>query len=156
FQSEFGDTATVMLTIASPPVDDLELRLRAQAIAQSIRSARAAADHSPLQPVSIVLSYPVTVSRAAVQQAVDEVRRSGEQQRLLDRPHPIAGQGFVGLDGGTAVDDARLTAFLQEYVANRLQSAEIDPDIWRPVIIRDVDETQARLTTVAGTKYTYA
>src|SRR5262249_49523472 len=40
FQSEFGDTATVMLTIASPPVDDLELHLRAQAIAQSIRSAR--------------------------------------------------------------------------------------------------------------------
>jgi multidrug efflux pump subunit AcrB len=37
-----------------------------------------------------------------------------------------------------------------------LQPAEIDPDVWRPIIIRDTGEVQARLSAVAGAKYTYA
>jgi len=156
FQSEFGDTATVMLTIASPPVDDLELRLRAQAIAERIRSARTAEDHSPLPAVSVVLSFPLTVSQAAILQVVDDFRRSAEQDHVLDRPHPISGQGFIGVDGGTTADDARLTMFLNTYATTRLQPAEINPDVWRPVIIRDVNETQARLSAAAGAKYSYA
>src|SRR6478735_6167647 len=41
FQSDFGDTAAVMLTVASPRADQVEINLRAQGIRSAIESARA-------------------------------------------------------------------------------------------------------------------
>src|SRR5262249_61897573 len=110
-------------------------------------------DNSQLPAVSVVLSYPLTVSRDAVQEVVDDFRRYAEQSHVLDRPRPIIGQGFIGLDGGTDADDTRLAKLLQSYVANRLQPAEIDPDVWPPVFLRGVDEIQATLSAVAGAMY---
>src|ERR1700676_161714 len=40
FQSDFGDTAALMLTVASPPVDALEIQLRARSVEQAIRETR--------------------------------------------------------------------------------------------------------------------
>src|SRR6202041_805826 len=41
FQSDFGDTAALMLTIASPKADQVEIDIRAQAIQLAIQSVRA-------------------------------------------------------------------------------------------------------------------
>src|SRR6202795_100083 len=41
FQSDFGDTAALMLTIASPKADQVEIQIRAQAIQSAIESVRA-------------------------------------------------------------------------------------------------------------------
>ncbi|MBV9341322.1 MAG: efflux RND transporter permease subunit, partial [Acidobacteria bacterium] len=38
--SDFGDTAALMLTIASPPVPDLEIRLRSRGVQNAIDKAR--------------------------------------------------------------------------------------------------------------------
>src|ERR1700742_4217670 len=40
FNSDFGDTATMMLTVASPPAGDVEIALRARAIQSAIRLTR--------------------------------------------------------------------------------------------------------------------
>ena len=40
FQSDFGDTAALMLTVASPKVDDIEIAARANSIEAAIRKAR--------------------------------------------------------------------------------------------------------------------
>ena len=40
FQSDFGDTAALMLTIASPKVDQVEINVRAQAIESAISDLR--------------------------------------------------------------------------------------------------------------------
>jgi multidrug efflux pump subunit AcrB len=67
----------------------------------------------------------------------------------------IEGPGFVGLDGVSEANDEQLLNFLRRYSQERLQAAELDPDVWQPVVIRHPEETQARLTAVAGEKYTY-
>jgi len=41
FQSDFGDTAALMLTVASPKADSVEIDLRSQSIQAAMRSARA-------------------------------------------------------------------------------------------------------------------
>src|SRR5712672_748606 len=41
FQSDFGDTAALMLTIASPKADSVEVNIRAQAIQSAIQAVRA-------------------------------------------------------------------------------------------------------------------
>src|SRR2546430_1508161 len=40
FQSDFGDTAALMLTVASPKADSVEISLRSQSIQTAVRSVR--------------------------------------------------------------------------------------------------------------------
>ena len=42
FNSDFGDTAALMLTVASPPASDVEIALRARSIREAIEATRAA------------------------------------------------------------------------------------------------------------------
>src|SRR6202045_326212 len=46
FQSDFGDTAALMLTIASPKADQVEINIRAQEIQSAIESVRAKRKHA--------------------------------------------------------------------------------------------------------------
>jgi multidrug efflux pump subunit AcrB len=156
FQSDFGDTTALMLTVASPPVDELEIELRAQSMEEVIRSARSAADRSPLRPVSLILSFPLALSQTAVERVAEDFRGRAEQAGVLDRARIIRGRGFIGIDAGSRYDDSRISAFLNEYTATRLQPGEIDPDVWLPVIVRDPAETAAKLASGAGSKYSYA
>src|ERR1700682_4788590 len=67
FQSDFGDTAALMLTIASPKADQVEISVRAQAIQaaiQSVRARRKFKEHDV--PVAIVYSFPRSISPATM------------------------------------------------------------------------------------------
>ena len=156
FQSEFGDTATVMLTVASPPVDPLEIQLRAQSIAAAIRAARAVPDHSPLPAASIVFAFPLSLSQSSLERTTENFRETAEQAGILVHSRLVKGHGFLGVDGGTTKDDGALLAFLNQYISTRLQPSEFDPDVWLPVVIRDPEETAGKLATVATDKYSYA
>jgi len=83
FQSDFGDTAALMMTVASPPVDDLEVELRARSAEEAIRSARAAAGRSKLQPVSIICTFPLSLSENAVTQASEGFPRAAESDGVI-------------------------------------------------------------------------
>jgi multidrug efflux pump subunit AcrB len=156
FQSDFGDTAAMMLTVASPQVDELEIRLRAQSMENAIRAARNAPGRSRQPPVTMVLSFPLSLSQAAVERVVEDFVRRGEQSGILDRPRLVSGRGFIGVDAGTEVNDAQLNEVLQRYIENHIPAGEIDPDVWLPAIIRDPASVAEKLASVAGAKYSYA
>src|SRR5215831_10250222 len=70
FNSHFGDTAALMLTIASPPASEVDVALRARSVSKAIEQLRAGEPKNALQPrVSVVVSFPQSV-------AADEVQRS--------------------------------------------------------------------------------
>src|SRR5580658_7701193 len=50
FESDFGDTAAIMMTVASPLQDDLAIDIRARSIEDAIRSARNGLDAAKLRP----------------------------------------------------------------------------------------------------------
>src|SRR6202165_323160 len=59
FQSDFGDTAALMLTIASPKADSVEIDIRARGIQSAIQTARAVKKYKRKgAPVSSVHSSP--------------------------------------------------------------------------------------------------
>jgi multidrug efflux pump subunit AcrB len=156
FQSDFGDTAALMLTIASPPVDDLEMQLRARSVAQAIRQVRAQPARSKLPAVSIVFCFPLALSLVGVERITEDFRRSAERAGIFDQLHILTGRGFIGVDGGSSYDDTRINKFVDDFIVTHIQAGEIDPDVWFPVIIRDPNDTVARLGTVRGWKYSYA
>src|SRR5207253_4986723 len=63
FQSDFGDTAAVMLTIASPKADSVEIDIRTRGIQSTIQTSRAAKKYEKQgAPVTNVYSFQQSFS----------------------------------------------------------------------------------------------
>src|SRR5208283_2992023 len=62
FLKDFGDTAALMLTVASPRAADSEIELRAQRVASAIEKARAPfPEQRKASRTSVVFSFPFSV-----------------------------------------------------------------------------------------------
>src|SRR6202040_3112441 len=75
---------------------------------------------------------------------------------IIGAPQIIQGNGFIAVDGVAIGDEASIHSFIETFFHQQLQRAELHPDAWKPIIIRDPQETRDRLATVAGDKYSYA
>src|SRR5712672_430155 len=158
FQSDFGDTAALMLTIASPKADSVEIDIRARGIQSAIQTARAAKKSKQQgEPVTIVYSFPQSLSsNKAILDAGQLFEQQAERAGIIQAPQLILGNGFIAIDGISTADDTAIHAFIQAFFQKQLQRSELHPDAWEPVIIRDPQETFERLAKVAGDKYSYA
>ncbi len=152
----YEEKAALMLTLASPSADALEVRVPAQAIEQAIRQTRGAPGRSRPDAVSLVFCYPLGASRNAAGRAVAPFQSSAEKDGVLKRSAPVRGRGFIGLDGSSPLDDEKIAEYVKRYLAGRLQPGEINPDIWPLIIVRDAGEVEQKLQQVAGAKYSYA
>ena len=154
FFSGFGDTAALMLTVASPKETEVAISLRAKEIAAAIDAARGgAADAS--KRATIVVPFPLALDTNGIAASVrDIVGPCLQKAGALSDIRPIVGKGFVGLDGASESDEGLHAAFMA-CVEEKYGSASFDPDIWQPVVIRNTADTQARLDTVAGDKYSF-
>src|SRR6266478_2755199 len=158
FQSDFGDTAALMLTIASPKADSVEIDIRARGIQSAIQAARAAKNYKEQgAPVTVVYSFPQSLSsNKTILDAARLFELQAQQQRIIRAPQVILGSGFIAVDGVSTADDASISRFIQTFFQTQLQRSELHPDAWEPIVIRDPQETPARLAKVAGDKYSYA
>ena len=156
FQSDFGDTAALMMTVASPPEDELEVRMRSRSVEDAIRSARAEAGPSKSPRISIVFTFPLTLSKTSVAEATEALRLGAERAGVLRRSRLITGRGFMAIDGETDLNDECVEAYVRGFGRTRLHESEFDPDVSYPVIIHDAPKTQRRLATIATPRYTYA
>jgi hypothetical protein len=157
FQSDFGDTAALMLTVASPKADSVEIDLRAQSIQAAVRSARANKKSvQPEKPVAIIYPFPESISSRAIASAAALFERQAIRAGILNRTTQIQGTGFIGLDGTSRRDGAAIQAFIQQFFSNELQRSELHPDAWSPIVIHDPAETREKLSEIAGDKYSYA
>ena len=153
FVRDFGSTAALMLTVASPKVGDVLISIQAHAIADSIRRLRGP-DVSPTR-ATLVYLMPPSVTRASLARAVDLFLTTATADGTFQGPHVIWGPGFVGVDGETSLDDTGLIAYAHGFVERSLRASEIHPDAWPPVVIRDPRDAKARLAAAAADKYTY-
>ena len=84
--SDFGDTAALMLTVASPPVPRQEIELRARGVREAIEQARGGVTSGR---VSLLYCYPASVSPALVERPfaifAEQARRDARRGR-----HPFA------------------------------------------------------------------
>lgn len=156
FYSDFSDTATLMLTVASPPIDDVEMEMRSRAIQKSIRSSRADSVMSQRTRVSIIHAFPLSFSKGSSHRAAELLRGEAEKGGFFQDVRIVSGPGFAGIDGATSAGRQGLERFIASYTELCKNRIESDPDMWPPVIIDNPDGTKAALASVAGWKYTYA
>jgi multidrug efflux pump subunit AcrB len=172
FVKDFGDTAALMLTVASPRIDPIELDLRARTVQRAIEETRASAAATPAanppvtatrtarpgtapQRVTIVHGMPSSLAAQAAARPLSLFVRLATQDGVIRDAHPIVRPGFIGVDGVTTLDDDALLAYTHRFIEQRLRASEIHPDAWPPAIIRRPEDTHARLATVAADKYSY-
>src|ERR1700686_2826057 len=122
FQSDFGDTAALMLTIASPKADQVEIGIRAQEIQSAIESVQAKRKHIEHGvPVAIIYSFPRSISPATMLDAVHLFEQQADEQSILRAPQTISGSGFIGFDGTSRRGDGSIQAFIQQFFSSELQ-----------------------------------
>jgi multidrug efflux pump subunit AcrB len=154
FLKDFSDTATLMLTVASPRVSEVEVALRARAVRRSIEHARSLPSTSGPR-VTVVYGFPQSVSVASVRRVFVDLQRQVEADGVMRGTQLLDGPGFIALDGATAADDAVLARYGSRFVREHLQASELHPDAWRPAFVRAPADTEARLAAAAGDKYSY-
>ncbi len=154
FIKDFGDTAALMLTVASPKVDDAEITMRAQAIKTAIEQERAsAADKS--SRFTLVLNTPVAIQPHMLRTPIEMFLAYIKEKNLANDVQVIQGDRFIGFDGVSDKSEQEILGFVQQFIAERLQAAEFHPDAWPPMVVRGPQEVQAKLKAVAGDKYSY-
>ncbi|MGC2419885.1 MAG: efflux RND transporter permease subunit, partial [Candidatus Acidiferrales bacterium] len=106
FQSDFGDTAALMLTIASPKVDDIEIAARANSIESAIRKARdAKRQHPEGHPITVVDCFPQSISAQQVLDAGYLFQEQAQSAGIIRDSEIIQGSGFIGFDGFSDADN---------------------------------------------------
>src|SRR5262245_13915334 len=149
---DFGDTATLLLTVASPKAGDAEVVLRAQAIRNAIVAVRprGATDH-----ISILYCFPPVVDKRMIVLGVTQFAEYARLRGTARNIRVLDGAGFVGIDGESAADDKTALEALHAFLAERYGTMDAHPDAWEPFVVRDPSEVQAKLAAVAGEKYSY-
>jgi multidrug efflux pump subunit AcrB len=156
YQRDFGDTATLMLTVASPKASAAEVEVRAAKVREAIEStrARATGNHSQ-ERASLVFCFPARedfrLTRLGAIEFVDYVRRI---DAALD-PLLLDGAGCVGADVSASRTDGQILALLGGFLREHFPQSQWEPDVWQPFVVRNLDEVRSKLASVAGEKYSY-
>ncbi len=156
FNSNFGDTAALMLTVASPIATITEIALRARAVRAKIEEVRASEGRDAPQPrLSVIYSFPMSVSPALVRESFQRLVTYAAQTGALRDVQFFEAPGFVGADVYSTLDAQALRAFGNKLMEERLHHDELPPDAWQPTVIRDPSDAEAKLAEIAGAKYSY-
>ncbi len=156
FVKDFGDTAALMLTVASPRVGDDEIAARAESLRKEIEATRAAAGPTGGAPrITLVQGTPASVPAELVRRPLRNFVEAATADSILHDARVIVGRGFVGVDAASNKDDPALVEYVQRFMQDRLRASELHPDAWPVAVIREPADTRARLAAVAGDKYSY-
>ena len=158
FDSEAGETAALMLTVASPPASEVQVRLRASEIESAIQAERSHLSSSERgRRGAFVVVFPHELDARLPQRMSEAVSRRVEELGLMGDVRQLSGSGFVGFDGTIHNSGEKgLEEQVRRIASLRLGANQIHPDVWRPILVRQVDETYDRLLEAAGPRYSYA
>ncbi|MFZ5810771.1 MAG: efflux RND transporter permease subunit [Thermodesulfobacteriota bacterium] len=157
FMKDFGDTAALMLTVASPPVSEVEADLRSREVVRvmdDLRAKAAAAGHGDGR-VSLAVVFSHSASHSLVRRLTDLLAAHLREQGMLTDTLVYAGPNLVVIDGSSRATDDELRAAVYDYALTKSHVSEISPDIWEPAVIRDPGQAREALTRAAGGKYSY-
>src|SRR5215475_10198907 len=156
FNSDFGDTAALMLTVASPLEDASTIQVRVHAISEALiaerkrRKAKSRGDE-----VSIVYCFPEAVPVESVERGFRLFLQYAEEQDILRKPDLFSGPGFVAADAFTDKSDEDISAYGKSFVEEKFHESELHPDAWPPIVARDPDQIAKLVAASPGNKYTY-
>ena len=114
FQSDFGDTAALMLTVASPKVEDVEISARSNSVEAAIRKARDTKHQvGNGQHITVVDAFPQSIPAHEVLDTEYLFKQQAQTAGIIRDSEILQGNGFIALDGVSDADDRSIRAFIQ-------------------------------------------
>src|SRR5262245_56462180 len=98
FVKDFGTTAALMLTVASPKVGEVEIGLRARGIRSAIEAARAGADAAYGPRLTVVYCFPPDLGPQTLRRSLSVCLAVATQDGAARDGRLVEGSGFVGID----------------------------------------------------------
>ncbi|HVJ93770.1 MAG TPA: efflux RND transporter permease subunit, partial [Labilithrix sp.] len=158
FLKDFGDTTALMLTVASPKAGGVELQLRAAQIEKGIAEIRTKATSAPAPGYrrgSLVYSFPSSVDPRPLRRILDQLSEYAVSHELARDIRFFEGPGYFGLDAETNQTEEQVKAGSLRFLRDRMNTAELHPDVWRAFVVFDPKETEQKLQEVAEARYSY-
>ncbi|MEE9214277.1 MAG: efflux RND transporter permease subunit, partial [Thermodesulfobacteriota bacterium] len=152
----FGNTAAIMLTVASPKESGVEVELRAKNIKSAIENIRAGIPEEQREfRISFGIGLPYSVDKESLDNTFSILSKSLVDGNLARDIYRIRGPGFIGIDASLNTDKNKFHIYLQNFSNEKLGFSGFHIDAWDPVLIFDPKETERTLKSVAGDKYNY-
>src|SRR5262249_43071344 len=143
FLSGFGDTAALMLTVASPRTDDVEIGVRAEGLRNTLTKLRSLQKNKTAEPrVAPAYCVPQSGSPDLAQQGFAHFAREAERDGIFRNIEFFGESGCVGLDATSSLSDQEIRSYADAYIRNRVYASELHPDAWGPLVIRNPNETE--------------
>ncbi|MAZ04706.1 MAG: multidrug transporter AcrB, partial [Sneathiella sp.] len=155
FNDGFGDTAAILMTVASPTENPVEISLRARDIKAAIDVARAQQPTNSATRRSLVVVMPRDIALTVPAQDMDLFKDYLVNKNDVTDAVSLNGAGFIGLDFSTTLTDSELTAELNAFLKEKLAQVSFHEDAWPAIVIDDPAQTEAKLLASPGGKYSY-
>ena len=157
FNSGFGNTAALMLTLASPKESEIEIEIRSRNIEQAIEQVRSSAPPEEQgSRASFVIALPGSVDPVSLDRVLELLTISLLENNIAQDILPLRGPGFAGLDASLITDEETFLTFTTRFSKEKLGFSGFHVDAWDPVLIVDPKNAEAALKSVDGDKYTYS
>jgi len=150
--SDFGDTAALMLTVASPSVTDLEIELRARGVGEAIEKARRGDTKGR---ATVLYCYPASVSPAAIERPFGILAAQAQRDEVARDVRSLSAGSCSGIDFATTKSDDELRAYGKQFIEKKLQEYQFHPDAWGPIIIRNPQSAKQNIAEMASDRYSY-
>ncbi|MGJ5819919.1 efflux RND transporter permease subunit [Paludibaculum fermentans] len=151
YQRDFGDTATLMLTVASPRMSSTDIDVRSAQVHDAITAIRPTGK----QRATMVFCFPPRDDfRLPRLGAVKLVNWLAAADPTLD-PRLLDGASCVGADVEASRTDAQLMQLLSSFLHEFFPQSRREPGLWQPFLVRDLAELRHNLAAVVGDKYSY-
>src|SRR5262249_47610050 len=151
FNKDFGDTAALMLTVASPKVSDVELELRARDLSSALVKSRGT---SGANRSALVVCFPTALNPEPLRRLATRFSTfasgAGVRQAKV-----ITGAGFVAIDGEVDGGEARWQQLMQRFLDEFQHASGLHPDVWAPFVVADPASTLEQLRRARGDRYSH-
>jgi len=166
FNRDFGDTAALTMTVASPKPGLDDLRLKAHTIYQTLIKQDTTIPAKPDgKKVYVIVCIPQTIDARTENRILNMMVQYSREKKFFAAIHPFKGPGFLAFDAYTQQSESEINQFISRFIKDSLGSGDLPPDVWSPAILFAEEskltgdnfekELTNKLAQVAGDKYTY-
>jgi len=155
WHSGVGETAALMLTLASPIERETALALRARSASEAIRAVRASVPEAGRERATLLVMLPFATPTRSVDAIFAGLSRALVRSGAARDPRMVAGDAFAGIDVSPIGSAADLLDFSRRWLSEQLGVTSFHPDAWEPIVVGDVDALASQLAAVAGPKYSH-
>lgn len=153
FLKDFGDTVALMLTVASPPMPDLEVQVRAQALEKQLALFRQRTQ-KPNQK-DLVFSFPGSIERERLRPITERVASGLERDGAMHNLTLWAAEGMLVVDAESSLSVPELDRRANQAFLAVVPEGERHPDLYRPFVIGSPQELPVAFAQSVGPRYSF-